>query len=151
RAPLPPETGTSACETGQGSMRLRKTPQPTGPLSDGGSKRPSCLTKSARPHLDPLQERDEIVRHVIHVRLAATGELPVLAEHLTAPLRHHQHGGHAERVWHCEVAREILEHRALGGIDAVTLQESMINLRQRLWLEVGGGDVENVLEVPVDL
>ena len=65
--------------------------------------------------------------------------------------RHHQHRGHAERVRHLEIARQVLEHRGLVRIDAVLVQEAVIDLRQRLGIEIGGGDVEHVLEVVVDL
>ena len=50
-----------------------------------------------------------------------------------------------------EVARQILEHRGLCRIDAVAREEAVIGLRQRLRLELGGDDVEHVLEMLVDL
>ena len=50
-----------------------------------------------------------------------------------------------------EVSRQVLEHRSLGRVDAMLFQEAVIDLRQRLGIEVGGGDVEHVLEVMVDL
>ena len=50
-----------------------------------------------------------------------------------------------------EIARQVLEHRGLARIDAVLVQEAVIDLRQRLGIEVGGGDVEHVLEMVVDV
>ena len=52
---------------------------------------------------------------------------------------------------HLEIARQILEHGGAFGIDAVAGEEAVVHLRQRLGIEVGGGDVEHVLEVLVDL
>src|SRR5215467_10128816 len=94
-----------------------------------------------------FQEGREIVGHVIDMRVVAAFELPALAEHLARVLRHDQHRGHAERVWHREVARQVLEHGRAGGIDAVRLEEALIGLCRRLRLELGCDDVEHVIEM----
>ena len=62
-------------------------------------------------------------------------------------LRHDEHGRHAERVRHGEVAREVLEHRGLPGVDAVHRQKSIVGLRRRLGLELGRDDVEYIIEM----
>src|SRR5215470_14933157 len=72
-----------------------------------------------------FQKRREVVGDMIDVRVVAAFELPALAEHLARVLRHDQHRGHAERVWHREVARQVLEHGRAGGIDAVRLEEAL--------------------------
>ncbi len=66
-------------------------------------------------------------------------------------LRHHQHGGHAARIGHRKIAREILEHRGLAGIDTVHGEKAFVVLRQRLGLELGGDDVVHVLEMMPEL
>ncbi len=97
------------------------------------------------------QKVSEIVGDVIDVRRVAAGELPFLAKDLARAGGHHQHGGHAERVRHFEIAGEVLEDRGLARIDAVTGEETVIDLRPRLWLEFGRRDIENILEVLLDL
>src|SRR5207248_2020492 len=52
-----------------------------------------------------------------------------------------------ERVRHGEVAREVLEHRGLPGVDAVHRQKSIVGLRRRLGLELGRDDVEYIIEM----
>jgi hypothetical protein len=64
---------------------------------------------------------------------------------------HHQHGGHAKGMRHREVAREVLEHRSLSGVDTVELEKAVIGLGRRLGLEIGRDDVEHVIEVAVEL
>ena len=97
------------------------------------------------------QKARQIVGHVIDMRGVAAFHFPGLAQHLARAFRHHQHGGHAERMRHGEIAREILEHRGARRIDAVRFQEAVVGLRQRLRLEIGLVDVEHVLEMHVDV
>ena len=97
------------------------------------------------------EEAGQIVGHVIDMRRVVAFHLPGLAHHLARAFRHHQHGGHAERVRHFEIAREVLEHRSARRIDAVRFQEAVVGLRQRLRLEVGLVDAEHVLEMHVDV
>ena len=80
----------------------------------------------------------------------AAFHLPVLAEYLARARGHHQHRGHAERVRNGEIARQVLEHGGARRIDAVRLQEAVVGLRQRLRLQLGGDDVEHVVEVLMD-
>ena len=87
---------------------------------------------------------------MIDVGRVAPFQFPGFAKNVSLPFRHHQHGRHAERVRRFEVARQILEHGGLGGIDVVPGEESLVDLRQRLGIEIGGGDVEHVLEMVVD-
>ena len=96
------------------------------------------------------QKAGEIVGDVIDVGRVAAGELPLLAKDLAGAGGHHQHGGHAERVRHFEIAGEVLEDRGLARIDAVTGEETVIDLRPRFWLELGRRDIENILEVLLD-
>src|ERR1700760_3025412 len=104
------------------------------------------------PHrADPPEEAGEVVGDMIDMRGLASLELPALAKDLARLLRHHQHRDHAERMRDLEVARQVLEHRGAARLDAVTGEEAVIGLRKGLRLELGGGDVEYVLEMPLDL
>ena len=99
---------------------------------------------------EPRQEAGEIVGDVIHMRVFAALQLPLLAEDLAGAFRHHQHRGHAERMRDAEIAGEILEHRGLARIDVVAREEAVIGLRRGLRLELGRDDVEYVLEMVTD-
>ena len=99
---------------------------------------------------DALQKTGEIVGHVIHVRGVAAFHFPGFAQHFTRAFRHHQNGGHAERMRHGEIARQILEHRGALRVDTVSFEEFVVGLRQRLRLEIGRDDVEHVLEFFMD-
>ena len=77
----------------------------------------------------------------------ASFQFPGFTKNVTLALRHNQNGRHPERMWRFEVARQILEHRGFRGIDAMAAKESLVNLRQRLRIKIGRGDVKNVLEV----
>src|SRR3974377_1939575 len=94
---------------------------------------------------DSRKKTGEIIGYVIDVWRLAPFQLPALAEDLARVLGDHQHGDHAERVRRLEVAREIFEHDGPGRIDGVALQEALVDLRQRLWVEMGGGQVTKVL------
>jgi len=52
-----------------------------------------------------------------------------------------------EIVRHGEIACEVLEHGGAGGIDGVRLEEARVGLRRRFWLEFGGNDIEDVVEM----
>ena len=62
-------------------------------------------------------------------RRIAPFQFPCFAEYFTLPLRHNEHGCHSKRVWRFQVAREILEHCCLCGIDAVAGKKAMVYLR----------------------
>ncbi len=84
---------------------------------------------------------------MIDMRVVAAFDFPVLADHRLGAVGHHQHRDHAERMRRREVARQILEHRRLGRIDAVLLEKAFVGLGRRLRLQLGGDDVEHVLEM----
>ena len=60
----------------------------------------------------------QIVGDMIDIGRVAAGKLPFLAQYLAGAFRHDQHGGHAERVRHFEIAREVLENRRTRRIDS---------------------------------
>src|SRR6202035_2861250 len=96
------------------------------------------------------QEAGEVVGDMIDMGRIAAGEFPLLAQYDAGAFGHHQHGGHAERVRHFEVAGEVLEDCGLGRIDVVAGEEPLINLRPRLWFELGRLDIEDAVEVLFD-
>src|ERR1700751_1791577 len=96
------------------------------------------------------QKCGEIVGDVIDVRGIASGELPLFAQHHLRALRNDQNRRHPERMRHFEVAREILKDRGAACIDEVSCQEALVNAAARLWLERGGPDVEDIVEVALD-
>ena len=99
---------------------------------------------------DRREKTDEIVGDVIHMGGIATLELPPFAKYLPAFFRHHQHGGHPERMRDFEIAREVLEHCGSRGIDPVTAEKALIDLRKRLGLKLACHDVEDILEMMID-
>ena len=98
----------------------------------------------------PRKKAGKVVGDMIDMRRVAAGELPVLAQHDAGAFGHHQHGGHAERMRHFEIAREILEDRGLRRIDVVAGEKALIDLRPRLRLELGRLDIEDVVEMLAD-
>ena len=72
---------------------------------------------------------------MIDVRGVAPRHFPAFAHNLRGRRRHHQHGGHAERVRHFEIARQVLEQRGARRVDAVAGEETVIDLRLRLGIE----------------
>src|SRR5271156_5813754 len=84
------------------------------------------------------------------MRGITAGEFPILAQHHTGAFWHHQHRGHAERMWNFEIAGEILEQRGACRIDIVAGEEALINLWPRLGFERGRFDIEYVIEMLAD-
>ena len=93
------------------------------------------------------QKIREIVGDMIDVRRVAARKLPLLAQHHARALGHHEHGDHAQRVRHFEVAREVFENRRPVRIDVVTRKKALVDRSPRLGLQIGGPDVEDVIEV----
>src|SRR3954447_6654524 len=60
----------------------------------GGVRHPLCGSLSSRPR-HRFQESHKILGDMIDMGRVATGQLPILAEHLARAFGHHQHGGHA--------------------------------------------------------
>src|ERR1700733_12461478 len=85
------------------------------------------------------------------MRRVAAGQFPVFAQHDARVLRHDQHGRHAERMRHFEIARQILEQHGLPRIDPVTGEETLIDRGVRLRLKLGRLDVEYVFEDIFDI
>src|SRR5215207_1245935 len=96
-----------------------------------------------------FKKTDQIVRDVVHMSSIAALELPALAKDFAGSLRHHQHRRHAERVRDTQVAGKILEHRGVRRLDPMAEEEAVVGLRRRFWLQLGGDDVEHVLEMRV--
>src|SRR5689334_11492981 len=94
-----------------------------------------------------LQKPRQIVGDVIDMGGTAALQLPVLPHHLFRAVRYDQHCRHAELVRDDEVARQILEHRRLRGIDVMQFQKSLIGLRRGLGLELGRDDIEHPIEM----
>src|SRR5262245_56233143 len=137
---------SSACDMGRRpSANLQSTGAPDRRVVEN---RGAEVNRSSR---NALQKAGEIVGDVVDMGRVAPLELPALAEDLAGVLRHHQHRGHAESVRHRKVAREVLEHRRLPGIDAVRSEEAVVGLRRGLGLELGRDDVEHVLEMAFEL
>src|SRR5262249_55172839 len=88
---------------------------------------------------------------MIDMRGVAAFLLPALAEHFPGIFRHYQYRGHAERVGYREIAGKILEHRRPVSIDAMQLEEAVVGLRGGFGLELGGDDVENIVEMRLEL
>ena len=101
---------------------------------------------------DPVQEARQIVGDVVDVRRVAA---------LAAPSPRG-----TPRAWPGGTTSTVVMPSACGTsrlrarssniaarlrIDAVLVEEAVVDLRQRLRIEVGGGDVEHVLEMPVDV
>ena len=89
---------------------------------------------------------------MIDVRRVAAFELPAFAERSRAVA-----GGTTSTVVMpsaCGTSRLRARSSNIAArcrLDAVLLEEAVIDLRQRLGLELGGDDVEHVLEMLVDL
>src|SRR5437899_377249 len=109
----------------------------------GRFRRPIIFDNSWSILGHPFQESGQVVGDMIDMGRVAAFELPVLAKHFAGLFRHDQNGGHAERMWHFEVAREVLEHGRLAGIDAMGPEEAVVGLRRWFRLELGGDDVEH--------
>ena len=58
--------------------------------------------------------------------------------------------GHAEIVRHDEVLGDVLEHGRASRIDPVLVEEALIGAPLGLRHEIGGGDVEHILEMIED-
>ena len=88
---------------------------------------------------------------MIDMRRIAAGNFPALAQAFAERLdmrgRHHQHRRHAHRVRHFEIAREVLEHRGALRHDVMQPSKLFVGLARRLRFEIGGDDVERVLEM----
>src|SRR6185312_1623218 len=91
-----------------------------------------------------LQETGEIVGDMVDVGGFAPFELPVFAEDVALRFRHHQHGGHAERMRRFQIARQVLEHGGAGRIDVMLFEEALVIVDRRLRLELGRHDIEHV-------
>ena len=104
-----------------------------------------------RPQL--LEKSREIVRYVIDMCGVAAHALPILpagfARLFARGRRYHQHGRHAKRMRHFEIARQILEHRRADWDHAMRLEKAIVGRGRRFWIEFGGDDVKHVLEMAV--
>ena len=65
-------------------------------------------------------------------------------------MRHEKHRLHAERLGYGEVARQVLEHDGLFGVDAIEAHELVVSRPGRLRHVVGCNDVEDVVEIVED-
>src|SRR5262249_5630286 len=101
------------------------------------------------PRYSP-QKAGEIVGELIEVHRIATGKLPLLAQDRAGALGNDQHGDHAERMRHFQIACEILENRSAARVHLMAGKETLIHNRPRLRLKLSRRDIEDSVEVLFD-
>ena len=76
--------------------------------------------------------------------------VPDLRESRLEIMRDDQHGGHAERLRHGEIAGEVLEHRRVRAGHPIGGLEQVVGFGRRLGIQPGSDDVEDIIEVVED-